>query len=161
MDNKTLSAIIKNNIGLKNLEEGGATILASKQDKLIAGNNITINADGKTINAVSGASNGRYVYNNEAGKSGGVSIELTVGKIYSVFLSCDTVTGTAKNDAFSNIVFKLNALPTTENIDIKMFLGTKYISYNNEVGYVLAPSDTIAKIFKIVEYDDDFIPIGD
>jgi len=99
MSNKTLAQIIQNNIRAKNLEEGGTTILddilalqTGKQDKLIAGNNITIDADGKTINAVSGDI---VIYDDESGENP-IYIALEIGAVYEMFITSavDNITET-------------------------------------------------------------------
>lgn len=168
MNNLELATLIKNNIGLKNLGEDGAAILddilalqTSKQDKLIAGNNITINEDGKTINAVSGDI---VIYDEESGASTIEDIALEMGATYEMYIT------SAINNAIMNqygqqkITIKLiPAEDSPNNYDLYMpVLCFELISnsvltpfihiykYGTEL-WSVSVSESIMNIYKIVK----------
>ena len=168
MNNKTLAQIIQNNIRAKNLEEGGTTILddilalqTGKQDKLIAGNNITIDADGKTINAVSGDI---VIYDNENGASSIGDIALEIGAVYEIFITSAINSITKVQYGQQKITIKLipaESIPKNYDLYMPVYyfdtsdndINTTYVQIHNynEEFWTININYSDAKIYKIIK----------
>lgn len=138
-----------------------AALAASKQDTLIAGDNITISPE-NVISASYGGSSDIVIYDNETGAETIEDIALEIGAIYEMFITSATTFGPQYGQ--QKIVIRLKPREITPGI-YKLYVPVHYVNvngtdiistyihiYNSLTGLwdIESPTEHI-KIFKIVK----------